>query len=549
MKGYDGILIKSGILVSKEHDSVVKDVLVRGSKIVDISDNIGGDENYFLMDAKGKIVAPGFVSIHSHSDFYLPLEDHPTIMKGLLYQGITTCVGGNCGFSNYPVVKNRIRDIESYQGFLYCRKPEYKWETLDEYLDHLDGKIVFNFMPLVGHGTLRVISNGFNREMSSSSMELMKKMLVGCMESGCFGISSGLMYMPGTFSTTDELVELAKIVKRYPNTIYSLHLRGYSNTFIEAVNEAVEIGRRTGITVQISHLGPFGIQFGPKIDEVLEILQKAKSEGVNISYDSLAYCGGSTTIMALIPPWFYKDGLEKFLEDIKSDEFFKKVIECIESYVPRWPPWKYKGWTDNFVRSLGWENLYVLGANNKDFIGKNFVQIGEERNMDKYQALREVLLEERGKAIMYMAGVGSCIDDRGDMTYFDKMLENPMCLMAVDEVFSADGRTMPYAYGTFPRVINRYVKEKKTLTLKQAIEKFTSNVMEKFNIRDRGYLRRGAYADIVVFDLNNVKDYPDIFAEKPRLSTGVDYLIVNGEIVINKGDFNEVFAGRAMRNC
>jgi len=252
--------------------------------------------------------------------------------------------------------------------------------------------------------------------------------------------------------------------------------------------------------------------------------------------------------MAIIPPWAYSNGLEKFLADIRNDDFYKKVIDCMENYIPVWPSWEGTGWTDNFVRSLGWENLFVLGAKNKDFVGKNFIQIGMDRKINKYEALRQVLFEENASAIMYMAGVGTCIDDNQDMSYFDRMIENPMSLIAVDAIFSRGGNTMPYAYGTFPRIINRYVKQKKTLTLKETVEKFTNRVSEKFNINDRGYLRKDAYADIAIFNLEDVKDYPDIFSDKPLLPTGIKYLLVNGSPVIEGEKFNsEILAGEIVQ--
>ncbi len=150
---------------------------------------------------------------------------------------------------------------------------------------------------------------------------------------------------------------------------------------------------------------------------------------------------------------------------------------------------------------------------------------------------------------MYMAGVGSCIDDSGDMSYFDRMIEDPMCVIAVDAIYQSDGRTMPYAYGTFPRIIDRYVKNKRTMTLKDAVERFTSRVAETFGLTDRGYLREGAFADLVVFDLESMRDYPDVFAEKPRLATGVEHLVVNGQLLIENRELRDVLPGKIIRNA
>jgi len=544
----NSILIKNGTLVSKDHDSVQSDILITGERIASIAPNIPTQKGWKTIEAAGKIVAPGFLSIHSHDDFYLPLKEHPQLLKSVLYQGVTTSIGGNCGISNYPILKTAMKELDSYQGFLHYSEPRYEWENLQEYLDHIEGRIIVNYIPLVGHGTLRILNNGFSRQLTGEPKENLVRMLRNCLDQGAFGMSSGLMYMPGTFSTTDELIELTTILKEYPNTLYSSHMRGYSDTYIESVRETIEIGERTGVRVQCSHLGPFGVVHGPKIDQVLALLHEAEERGVRVGYDSLSYCGGSTTIMALLPPWSYENGLTTFLENIRDDGFFNKVIDYLESYVPKWPSWEGSGWTDNFVRSLGWENLFVLSAENQETVGKNFVQIGQERGITTHQAFREVLIEEKGSAIMYMAGVGACIDDKGNMSYFDKMIEDPMCIVTVDAIYQSDGRTMPYAYGTFPRIIDRYVNTKKTMTLRNAIERFTSQVAEMFGLTDRGFLREGAFADLVIFDLSSMKDYPDVFAAKPPLSTGIEYLLVNGQLVIDKRVYKERLAGRVIRN-
>lgn len=544
----NSILIKNGTLVSKDHDSVQSDILITGERIASIAPNIPTQKGWNTIEAAGKIVAPGFLSIHSHDDFYLPLEEHPQLLKSVLYQGVTTSIGGNCGISNYPIRKTALKELDSYQGFLHYSEPKYEWESLKEYLDHIEGRIIVNYIPLVGHGTLRVLCNGFDKQLTGEPKEDLARMLRSCLDQGAFGMSSGLMYMPGTFSTTDELVELANILGDYSNTLYSSHMRGYSDTYIESVREAIEIGERTGVRVQCSHLGPFGVVHGPKIDQVLTLLHQAEGRGIRIGYDSLAYCGGSTTIMALLPPWSYENGLKTFLENIRDDGFFEKVIDYLESYVPTWPSWEGSGWTDNFVRCLGWENLFVLSAENQETVGKNFIQIGQQRGVSTHQAFREVLMEEKGSAIMYMAGVGACIDDKGDMSYFDRMIEDPMCIITVDAIYQSDGRTMPYAYGTFPRIIDRYVNTRKTMTLRNAVQRFTSQVAEMFGLTDRGFLREGAFADIVIFDLSSMKDYPDVFAAKPQLATGVEYLLVNGQLVIENRVYKERLPGRVIRN-
>ena len=543
-------LIKNGILVDKNYDSEKNDILVKGEKIVEVSPKIERNDNFKIIDAKERIVSPGFISFHSHCDLYFFNKEHKKLYEPLMFQGVTTCLGGNCGFSIFPITENNRKYFNDYVNVLLFKEIDYKWGGFKEYIKYIENKILLNFASLTGCGTLRVNAAGFKRVLSKKELDVMDKLLIETLDDGAFGISSGLMYMPGTFSTTNELIRLAKIAKKYPNAIYTSHTRGLSETFIDAIKEVIEIGEKTGIKVSCSHLGPIGVKFGPKIEEALEIIEDARKSGIDISYDSLSYPGGNTTIMAIFPPWAYEKGIEKFLKDIKENSFYKKVINYIETYIPKWPSWKGDGWTDNFVRSLDWENIILVGAKNKNIDGKNFIQISKERNTNLYETLREVLIEENAELNVYLRGVGTALDYENDkdMKYFDMMVENKLCLPCVDAVFSKSGTSVPFLYGTYPRIINRYVKKRRTLTLKEAVERFTCNIAERIGIKKRGYLKEGYFADIVIFDYENYKDYPDFSGRNNKFATGVEYLFVNGKLAIEGAKNNNITAGAIIKN-
>ncbi|MCL5772187.1 MAG: amidohydrolase family protein [Actinobacteria bacterium] len=549
MEKFDAILLKGGTLVSKDYDLVKSDVLIRDKIIVEISKEIYKKQNYKVLDAADKIVAPGFIDIHSHIDFYQPFREHRDLYEPLLFQGVTTCLGGNCGHSIFPVVKENINSFLDNSRFLLFDKIDFKWGGYKDYLAQIKNKILFNFASLTGCSTLRIDVAGFKRKLSDSDFKKMEQLLVETLESGSFGISSGLMYMPGTFSDTDELIKIAKIASRFPNVIYTSHMRGYSYNFLESIKEIIKIGRATGIKVHCSHLGPFGIQFAPKIREAINLIEGARVEGVDITYDSLSYLGGNTSIMAIFPPWAFEKGHEKFLKAIKDNEFYKKLINYIENHIPKWPPWEEDGWTDNFVLSLGWDNLIALGPKNKELVGKSIKNIAEERKISVQEALRELLLEEGPGLSVYFRGVGGALSDNDEnIKYFDEMIENGLCLTASDAIFSRTGFSMPYLYGTYSRIINRYVKIKKSMSLKKVIERFTSRPAERFGFKSRGYLRKNYYADIVVFDINNYRDYPDIFAKNPKYTTGVEHVIINGKPVIEDGKNKRLIAGDIILN-
>lgn len=543
------ILIKNGVLISKEYDSEKKDILIKDDKIIEIEDFIEIKNDFKLIEANNKIVAPGFFDFHSHCDFYFPYREHVELYGPLLFQGVTTCLGGNCGLSMFPILKNNLNYFKDYTGFLLYDELDFTWGGYKEYLKYIENNIMFNFASLTGCGTLRVNAAGYKRFLNDSEKKVMEKLLIETLEDGSFGISSGLMYMPGTFSDTKELIELAKITKKYPNTIYTSHMRGYSHNFLESIKETIKIGQETGIKVHCSHLGPFGTQFAPKIEEALGLIHDASDKGVDITFDSLGYLGGNTTIMAIFPPFSYEKGSEKFLNDIKDDEFFYNIIRLMENYIPKWPTWEYDGWTDNFVKALGWENIIILGTKNNKLFGKNFIQIAKDRGKGIHEALREVLLDEGTDITIYFKGVGGALDDNDPrIKYFDLMIEDDLCLIAIDAVFSKNGITMPFLYGTFPRILNRYVKNKKTLSLKKAIEKFTSKVAGRLNLDNRGYLKSGCYADIVIFDFENFKNHTDFSYFKPEVATGVNYLFINGKAIIENNNISKIKSGYIIRN-
>ncbi len=220
----------------------------------------------------------------------------------------------------------------------------------------------------------------------------------------------------------------------------------------------------------------------------------------------------------------------------------------MQTYVPRWPSWEGNGWTDNFIECCGIENIYVLGSRDPAFVGKSFVSLGEEWNVDAWEALRRVVLAERADFKIFIDGIGGELYGSPRQPSFDAMIEHPLCINSVDEIFDRSGRSWLEAWGSFPHIVRRYVREKKTLALQSVIERFTSRVAERLGIRDRGYLRKGCFADIVVLDLDNYSDHPALFAQEPRHATGVEQLLINGQPVIENGSLNRVLPGRLIRN-
>ena len=413
------ILIKNGRLISKDHDLENKDILIENDKIKQIDFKIKPGSDTAIIDANGKLVAPGFINMHSHCDFYFTTEKHLDLFEPIIRQGVTTSIGGNCGFSAFPVVADHIESFSNFSSFLQYEKINYKWGGYKEYKRAIQNNILLNMACLTGCGSLRVNAVDFERAIDDPHFKEMEKLLIETLENGSFGISSGLMYMPSTFSTTDELIGLAKIAQRYPNTLFACHTRGSSETFVNGIKEAIEVGEKANISVHISHMGPETPKFNNDVYQVIELIDNARKRGIEVTYDSLSYPGGCTTIMGIFPPWSYENGTEAFLKDIKDDDFYNKIIKSLETFVPIWPTWEGDGWTDNFIRSLGWDNLFILGAKNKNIIGKSFPQIAKERKTDIYTTLRDVIIEENADMNLYFRGSRGAVtfDDDEDLKY------------------------------------------------------------------------------------------------------------------------------------
>ena len=444
------ILIANGTLVSRDHAGARGDILVSGERIAAVEPRIPARDGWTIIDAAGKSVAPGFMNIHSHADFHLPIPEHAGLYERLLYQGITTCVGGQCGFSFFPLRRERRRDLDDYQGSLLYKDIQPGWEDCAGYFRAIEGRMAFNYAQLAGHGTLRVNAAGFTERITAEQLQDMARMLEQSLEAGCFGLSSGLMYMPGTFADTAELVTLLRSASPRRHMIYASHLRGYSATFLEAVQEAIQVGRETGLPVQVSHLGPFGVKNGHKIAQAIQMMENARTDGVDVAYDSLAYCGSDTLAIALFPPSAYSRGIDRFLEDIRGDSFWQDVVRQMQTTVPRWPSWEGNGWTDNFVECCGIQNIFILGARDPALVGKSFVALGGEWGVDCWEALRRVVIAERADFKIFIDGIGGELYASPAQPVFDAMIEHPLCINSVDEIFDRSGRSWLEAWGSFP---------------------------------------------------------------------------------------------------
>jgi len=534
------ILIKNGNIIDGTGNPWFKaDLLIEQEKIKEISRCIKDCDANRTIDATDLIVSPGFIDIHTHSDHTILLGEG----ENALTQGVTTHVVGNCGFSATPPINpNKLKE-EDYDTFKLILAPilaisevESKYQRLNEYLNDLKQKrIPINIIPLIGHSMLRLNVLGLdNRVPNSNELQEMKDILAEEMEYGAFGMSTGLDYPPGSFSETEEIIELCKVVKEY-NGIYTSHFRGFGIGLIRATKEAIKIAK-TGIPVEISHFKPFGFYFGD-IKKACRLIEKAREDNLDITFDVFPQASNYTFLFALIPPWVYytKEKLDipralDILKQTKTDNDLKnKIYEEIDNIVESFLKIK---------KQEDWIKVYIDAPNRPDYGGKTIYQISLEKNIDPREALIQILIDVKGSA---------------NATYLSMSEEDNIITIAHPlSMFASDGQIIPeendkifpnpYCYGCFTRALGKYVREEKLLTLHDAIRRMTSFPAQKLGLKDRGLLREGFWADVTIFDHRKIIDKATY--ENPRLySEGIEYVFVNGALAYDQGKFTGALSG------
>jgi N-acyl-D-aspartate/D-glutamate deacylase len=488
-----------------------------------------------VLDVTGKVVAPGFIDIHSHSDFTLPLPDQGEFLQHFLAQGITTIVVGNCGYAPAPINPATADLMQAYTAFIKPRDLDWRWRTFGEYLDYLDEHGVYlNTVPQAAHGALRIAVMGFEaRAPDDEELRQMRAHLREAMDAGAFGVSCGLIYAPGMFSTTDELATLAGELRPYDG-IFTFHVRGSSETLLPAAREVVEVARRAGVRVQHSHLEAFGRPHWAKTEETLALHEQVRAQGVDHGFDVIPYVAANTTFLAILPPWSLDGGVEKLLERLRDPDTRKRIRRDIEQVIPQWPTWRPGGWPHNLVEATGWENVWIMwveSERNKDKEGKSVARLAQESGRDPFEVAADLILEEAGHVTALYLGVSGDLEQEWALR---QILQHPNASIETDAFSLGRGKPHPGLFGSFPKVLGRYVREERLLSLEEAVRKMTSLSAARFGLADRGVLREGAAADVTVFDPERVWDNTT-YLEPELEPSGIEYVLVNGTVLADHG--------------
>jgi len=528
---YD-VIIKSGrVYDGSGGASYVADVAIEDDRIAAVG-QFDTDAD-LVIDAQGLAVAPGFINMLSWANDTL-IEDGRS--QSDIRQGVTLEVLGE-GFSMGPLNEAMKRDMLESQGSI---KFEIKWTTLGEYLEYLERKgVSTNVASFVGAATVRIHTIGYqDRAPTSKELRQMRQLVAQAMREGAVGVSSALIYAPGVYADTDELIALAEVAGRYGG-MYISHLRSEGNNLLEALDELITIARKANVAAELYHMKAAGKANWHKLDYMIEKIEKARAEGLRITADMYNYTAGATGLDAAMPPWVQVGGHRAWVERLKNPEIRRRVLKEMSTPTDEWE--------NLYLLAGSAENVLLVGFKNdklRHLTGKTLAQIAKSRGISPEETAIDLVIED---------------DSRVSTIYFlmseenvKKQIKLPWVSFCSDagslapEGVFLKSSTHPRAYGNFARLLGKYVRQEKVITLAEAVRHLSSCPAENLKLEKRGKLEKGYYADIVVFDPDTISDHATY--EKPhQYATGMVHVFVNGTQVFKDGEHTGEKPGRFVR--
>lgn len=513
---YDYIL-KNGIMINGDGSKPYSgEIAIESGKIKKISETIS-DRAKAIIDVRGNYIAPGFIDIHRHADANVFL---PSFGELEVRQGLTTIVNGNCGLSIVPCPVAYKQEI--FDFLLPVIGSVKVGEEFDDFASYVQAvsnyPLAINVGMNIGNGTIRAAVKGYQvGKLSKEELKQVRKYLDSSLEAGALGVSLGIVYAPEYNYNTEDLIEVLEPMTQYKVPLVT-HIRGEGDTSIPSLKEVIEIAARLKVPLHISHLKIIGERnWGTGAEKALELLDAARESGMEITCDLYPYTAGSTQLIQILPPEYLEGGLKKITERLKNKTERDKLTAILKTPSSHF---------ENLVSSIGWHNIYPTTMHlekNKAFLGKSIAEIAQEQGKDPYECAYDLLVEEQCEISMvdYIASEEDII----------RIMKYPYSSLISDTVYPSGGIVHPRMYGTYPRVLQKYVKEDKVLTLEEAIHKMTGLPAEVYHLERKGLLKEGMDADIVVFDLNKINTCAT-YQDPAHLATGFSYVFVNGELVI-----------------
>lgn len=517
------------------------DLIIRNAKIVDGTGNpwflgdVGVNDGEIAevgrvnasgretIEAGGLVLSPGFIDGHCHSDLMI-LDNPGSEIK--LRQGVTTEVVGNCGITPAPCSKENLDSLRSYvEPVLGTTDREWSWENVGGYVESVRrARPAGNIGTYVGHGTLRIAAMGFeDRPSTGREMDLMKAMLREGMEAGAIGLSLGLMYAPGSYTVREELVELCRVLAEYDGLL-ATHIRGEGGSLVRSIREVVWLSEQSGVALQVSHLKAAGKSNWGEVSQAMDEIEAARSRGLDVACDVYPYTAGSTSLTTLLPPWTLEGGISKTLQRLESADMRRRISDELKH--------EQSGW-DNLVVSTGWESVCISSLSrgrDPELEGKHIAEIAASHGVEPAECMMNLLLKQDGKVSIIFFHMAA--QDVEDVIRWDHSL------IASDSLHCQADKPHPRLYGTFPRILGEYTRDKSIISVEEAVRKMTSFPARRFRLGRRGLIATEHVADLVLFDPDTIADQTS-YENPKRFPTGIPHVFVNGEEVIN----NEIHSG------
>lgn len=523
---YD-ILIKNGLVVDGSGAApYTGNLAIQGERIALVQ---GEPEARRVIDAGGKYVTPGFIDTHSHSSILVNKEPqlHPK-----LFQGITTELLAQDGMGPAPVNEATLAPWRKAMSGLEGRsETDWSWRSVADYLAVVEQlPLGPNLAYLAPHGNIRMVVMGLDsRKPTPQEQERMNAELQKAFDEGAFGMSTGMIYPPCCYADIDEFIELGRVIARNGG-IFVTHQRSEADDILNSMDEIFEIGRESGCRVHFSHFKCCGKKNWDKVPKVLDKLDAAQAEGQIVSFDQYPYVAGSTMMSVILPPWVHDGGTEKLLERLDDPGLREKMKHDILNGIPGW---------DNFVDFAGFDGIFITFVKNDDaqqYVGMNLTQLGEATGKTPLDAIFDLIRDEEN--------IAGLVDFYGTEEHVKLFLSRPEQNVCTDGIIG--GKPHPRLYGAFTRVLGKYTRDEGLFPIQTAIRKMTGKPADVLGFTDRGYLREGYAADVLVIDPAAVTDL-GTYIEPKQLSKGIDYAIVNGKILIDDGQATAQAAGKVLR--
>jgi len=497
-----------------------------------------------VIDATGFVVAPGFIDAHSHMDWFLPLEDHPLTLKSFLEQGVTTVVAGNCGFSPAPVDAQTLPLLDRGSAIPVEKPLDYAWRSMGEFLDRIqERKPVLNLAQLAGHATIRIAAASTRRgAMKSDELKNCLAKAQQSLDEGACGLSFGLAYDPGIWSPREEVEAFSAVAAKAKKPV-TVHLRAYSR-FSEAysllsskphnllaLQEMIDIARSTGVSLQVSHAMALFRVTWPTVDRYLGMIEEARGQGVDVMTDAIPYAEINGSLSALLPLWF--------------------VARLPQGYKSRWARMRINVESPIALRRAGYElkeqvRLMYSGVGGwEDLSGLSLGQIARKWGVSAMDALLRLSESSNGRAAVLFQAAAA---EPGNEKHLEAILSCNSCLFETDALIPSRGYPNPAGFGTFPKVLGHYVRERKLFSVEDAIRRMTSASADRFGLKDRGRLEPGKVADVVVFDPQTISEAPSVGGEPAGRPVGIRHVFLNGTHVVKDGAYvTGARAGKVLR--